>query len=602
MYYIANRYQDEIRDGYLVTIDRKKIWQVEIEILLMLDMVCRKYGLAYFADYNTLYGAINYAGFIPWTYGIDVCMPRPDYHKLCRVAAIEFKEPYFFQNIYTDDILIPISKLRRSDTAAIDDFRNTNYNQGILVNIHPLDMSSDGTYRGNRIDEIRRLLIDATFQMPLVKAMVRKNQEMPLSKEFLHKFMAMSVRERFRELEEFCCNHFFDTSMVRCQFVQKKYSKLNRNWYNETIRMPFEYTEIPVPIGYERILEVEYEDNHQLLRRNQEHPILLFSADISYLNVITGMNCDEFDYRNRLYTPTMINKIGDLYFIVDCWHGRVIYSDDLDKPISAWKTLADDIAAGHTIASDGEFYLVDDSENNAVRAFKFFNGVFSEVQRLEIQGRPHYVLYDEKVDKFYIVLSNAGAIAVCCKKNGNICVECTVCIIDVRKNPCYIRSMSIIDGYMYMGVQFYSGSGKIYKVKFINSSWKIIDETIIPNDISGLNYICKMQDYFYITVYTTGSWERLPKIMRCKKISDIPIGKYEILNDVVGLQGTPYFINKIDGHYFITEIDQHSGIKSFDVIDNQIVNVKEIFGWTDIVEASIKRKNNVFKRKKCYPL
>lgn len=62
-------------------------------------------------------------------------------------------------------------------------------------------------------------------------------------------------------------------------------------------------------------------------------------------------------WRSSLYTPTMIQKVGNDYFIVDCWHHRIIYNDNLRDKISAWKTLTEDINGGHTLAYDGELYI-----------------------------------------------------------------------------------------------------------------------------------------------------------------------------------------------------------------------------------------------------
>ena len=45
MEYIKNIYRDEMRDGFLVTADRKKIWQVEMELLAELDGICCRHGL-----------------------------------------------------------------------------------------------------------------------------------------------------------------------------------------------------------------------------------------------------------------------------------------------------------------------------------------------------------------------------------------------------------------------------------------------------------------------------------------------------------------------------------------------------------------------------
>ncbi|MBQ9366071.1 MAG: hypothetical protein IJT82_09860, partial [Schwartzia sp.] len=76
-------------------------------------------------------------------------------------------------------------------------------------------------------------------------------------------------------------------------------------------------------------------------------------------------------WRNYLYTPTQINKINDDYFIVDCWHHRIIYNNMRESNLSNWKMLTEDIRGGHTVASDGRVLLADDTDNNAVRVFGY---------------------------------------------------------------------------------------------------------------------------------------------------------------------------------------------------------------------------------------
>ena len=137
--------KEEIRSGFPVNEKRKKVWAVELELLQKFDEVCRKYNLTYYAYYGTLLGAVRHQGFIPWDDDIDVVMFREDYEKLQAVAPEEFREPYFFQNSYTDQMLWFFSKLRDSRTTAIE-FPARNLHQGIFIDIFPLDDVPDGVH------------------------------------------------------------------------------------------------------------------------------------------------------------------------------------------------------------------------------------------------------------------------------------------------------------------------------------------------------------------------------------------------------------------------------------------------------------------------
>ena len=71
-----------------------------------------------------------------------------------------------------------------------------------------------------------------------------------------------------------------------------------------------------------------------------------------------------------LSVPTYLNKVGDTYFLVDCYHDQVIFHDNLEDPLDEWSVMTEEIDKGHTIASDGEVYLIDDTEQNRILIFE----------------------------------------------------------------------------------------------------------------------------------------------------------------------------------------------------------------------------------------
>lgn len=295
------------------------------------------------------------------------------------------------------------------------------------------------------------------------------------------------------------------------------------------------------------------------------------------------------EWQKDLYTPTMINKIGDEYFIIDCWHHRIIYNDNLNDDITEWRTLTNDIIGGHSIASDGEVYLCDDTDNSMIRIFKKENGNFKEAQIIQdVTGRPHFIKYDDKTKLFYIISSTEGKIWTFKNDNGNIKNEGVYAISNITNS--YVRSFNIIDGYMYL----VSGPGYIYKVKYDDKSYKVVESYEVPKEMTGMNYIEKIDDYYYITSYTNSDGVIAPMFVRVKDLNDLKDSKYEDLYSEFGFKGTPYYISKFDNKYFIAEIDQSSGIKSFEVNNNKISNIKTRYYYEGHTNASQQRKESKY--------
>ena len=64
--FIENIEHDEMRDGFLVTSNRKKLWNVQIGLINEVARICKKHDIRWFAIGGTLLGAARHKGFIPW--------------------------------------------------------------------------------------------------------------------------------------------------------------------------------------------------------------------------------------------------------------------------------------------------------------------------------------------------------------------------------------------------------------------------------------------------------------------------------------------------------------------------------------------------------
>ena len=107
--------------------------------------------------------------------------------------------------------------------------------------------------------------------------------------------------------------------------------------------------------------------------------------------------------QNKLYTPTFITKIKKNYFIVDCWHHRILYSANMNT----WKVLDQEISGPHSIVSNGEIYVAEDTGKNAIRIYGETHDKCLCLKQIitSIGIRPHRSIYSSKTDTFYIISS-----------------------------------------------------------------------------------------------------------------------------------------------------------------------------------------------------
>jgi hypothetical protein len=287
------------------------------------------------------------------------------------------------------------------------------------------------------------------------------------------------------------------------------------------------------------------------------------------------------NYDSALSVPTYVTKIDDLWFIVDCYHNRIIYSDTLGIELNQWKIMTGDVTQPHTIASDGVVYLVDDTENNRVQVFEKVDSKFINTQTIyNIGNRPHYTIYDKATDTFYVWSSTTGEMYLFRHTADSSLMYLT----EVRKidalNGIYVRSFSIIDGDIYFvsSVSEAGTPGRIYQCDL--NSFEIKKEIPVPDTLAGMVQITRIQNYYYITTSTDLSGDQNhATIVRTPSLSELSKGNYEDIYAQYFIGGgTPYYISEVDGTYFLTEhrLKDHS-IWRFKVEKNKITDVTALY-------------------------
>ena len=127
----------------------RRLRLTQLEILKVVDRVCRENGISYSLYGGTLLGAVRHKGFIPWDDDLDICMIREEYDRFIKVWQSQKIENYMLENIDTNaNFTQSFTKIRKCNTAFVQPFEtNVRYHTGIFIDIFPFDRVAGGSFQ-----------------------------------------------------------------------------------------------------------------------------------------------------------------------------------------------------------------------------------------------------------------------------------------------------------------------------------------------------------------------------------------------------------------------------------------------------------------------
>ena len=325
--FIDNLFRDEIRNNYLVTSRRKRIWNIQLNLLDELNRICKKHNIRYFAYFGTLLGAARHKGFIPWDDDVDVIMFRPDFEKFKALVKAEVNEAYFVDGWYdykleeeepeilNDKTFLqvvkrnqrkahplwwpfwPMIKLKDSRTAFIQYLDRPHVHQGIFIDIFPFDPVPPFADEQQKVSyEAEREMLISIVQPDVIKKALAENQALLLAQNDMKKFLALPHHKKAMTLEAFALKSFSKSEFVGqlCDHILtgRKHSYAGISYpaknFEKIIWLPFEKTEVPCPVCYEDCLNELYHDWRKPVVLNPH--VRTFSVDFPYTHFFSEIN------------------------------------------------------------------------------------------------------------------------------------------------------------------------------------------------------------------------------------------------------------------------------------------------------------------------
>lgn len=243
-----------------------------LEVLHAVAQICEEQKITYMLQYGTLIGAIRHKGFIPWDDDIDIIVPRPDYDRLLAYVeahSSDYPHLQLFHPGNCPDYPYMIARFG-DDRYEIVMENEKPYGLGVFVDVYPYDglgnTKEEALAYASKGDRLSSFCYQASrqhFAIETTKSKFRKLIKFPFY--LLSKLIG---KKHFQtKLERLARKYSYTESTYVGPFVWLSGGEKDiflREWFDETIIVPFEQYEFRVPKQYDILLRHIYGDYMQL--------------------------------------------------------------------------------------------------------------------------------------------------------------------------------------------------------------------------------------------------------------------------------------------------------------------------------------------------
>jgi len=265
-----------MQDQHVLSTDElKQLQNIELELLVEFDRICRKHNIIYSIDGGTLLGAIRHGGFIPWDDDADVIMNRKEYVRFLSVVDEELdKEKFYFQDLNrTIGYRWGYGKLRRKGT----EFVRLNqeympYEQGVFMDVFVCDNVPEN-YLARCVCNFHSYLYRKFFYSEVGKHTATGWSRVVY--EILNLVPEQELKLKYNKYVAY--RNKRESRWVKCltfPACNRTYG-YKKEWYGDTIDILFEGKKLRACKKYEEYLEFLYGDYMKLPpeEKRKVHPV-----------------------------------------------------------------------------------------------------------------------------------------------------------------------------------------------------------------------------------------------------------------------------------------------------------------------------------------
>lgn len=303
-------FRDEVRNGFFIPTAVKQAWAAQLQVLDVIETICRKHDITYFADWGTILGTVRHGGYVPWDDDMDICMKREDYTRFKEAAKTELPESFCIHDYeHQEDHWLFLSRVVNNKHICFEpehmkQFHNFPYLAGI--DIFVLDyLYKDEQQEKQRCEEVKHIIAVADSIIAGQIAQPVKEANLIQLEEKYHKTFNRKLDNRHMGIELY---RLAEEQMAR---VPKEESDRmaqifpwgllgnrgqDREYYEKFVRLPFENTTMPVPADYHRILSGKYHDYFKIHEVWSGHDYPYFEGQRKNLQAVADFKLPEFTF------------------------------------------------------------------------------------------------------------------------------------------------------------------------------------------------------------------------------------------------------------------------------------------------------------------